>query len=314
MPAQFLEKFLGHLGPMLDSLGMSAAERDRGLRELELGAIAVGAEVMTAELRGVALAQAVRDAGQFPRLLQLHVGVEDLLRGDLPQELQPLLDHVAAIPTGAIARLPVAALAEDLVKLAARGEGPAGAIGRFTLFQFLRIGRLVATWRDTPTLCLHGLDDEALDRLVEQNMLREIETLRARGAKQNDPIALALASTLHDADALLRMASRSLSKLSHGVRAPFEARAKVEDVLLDAPAVETLMVRNTLAPTWHEARLPVPMLVEQHPLVLGGWGQGRVDQRQARTIRALKAGQPLPARRTALIDVLIRLTERAVGA
>lgn len=130
--------------------------------------------------------------------------------------------------------------------------------------------------------------------------------MRRKGDRGTTPLVFALTSTLLEADALRAEATSALSAMHPDLARPFEMRARVEDVLLDARADDTVLVRNAFGPAWKEPKLEVVTLTAQHPLVLDGWNQAQVDSRTTDAVQALQRREPLPTRRNALIDEFLR--------
>lgn len=83
----------------------------------------------------------------------------------------------------------------------------------------------------------------------------------------------------------------------------FEAR--VESYLREMNLVDAVLIRNRIAPTIGEQRLPLEVLQSEHPLALGTMTRAAMDQRVKRLVDHLDETNGLPERRgLAVIDLI----------
>ena len=298
-----VERFLTALTPALRAVGLTTDQVSRAFEELKLGGAQLAIELTQAEVRGVRLAQAVRDAEAYPRLVQAHNSVLDILSAELPFDIESLFKRLIDSP----GLPPIDQLQRDLGRVAASKNGMQAALARFLLFEMVRIAVLVSTWSEAPDLYRVGVDDDVWDYRAEENL----EVLLAHpgdmeGPDGIRPLEVVLTATLQDLLRYAEEASRAIARISHELDRQYESRAVVEKALRDAPAHEAVLIRNVFGVAWGHQRLEVPRLASQHPLLFEGIQRNTIDQLVSRRKRAMKERgfEAVPARtRPALIDL-----------
>jgi len=299
-----LDRLFTNLVPQLEAVGLTREQISRGTEDLKLGAVQLALEVAQAEARGHRFTRAVRDPESYPRLVQAHNSVQDVLSLEMPRDLVAVLPRLHTLSES----LPLDELQQDLGRTAASGKGLSGALARFLLFELVRLGVLVSTWRTSPHLHRVGIDDEVWDRRAEENLhtlLAHPEDLQGKDGVR--PFGVILATTLYDILEHLDEATRAYSRISDELSTQYEWRALVEEALMDAPARDAVLVRNALGRAWGQQRTEVPRVIAQHPLLFEGTNRGAVDQLVSRRTRALAAEglSAMPVRsHPALIDVI----------
>lgn len=307
-----IDDFTRLLVDQLAAAGVTINDVECGLEALRIGAMQLALEGLEAENAGLPLDEAVR-CDRFPRLVAAHNTIEDVLRMDTPHELRPFVRRMFDMPEPP----QVDRLHQAVAQYAARERGPHGALARFVFFELTRIGLYVATWRERPRLTRFGVDDPFLDRLAAANAETEL-ALAAQsdqhGEGRPDPLALAVSTTVIEASALHDLAATAMTRIHDDLRRVYARRAKIEDLLLDAPSAETVLVRNAFATSCQQPYVETARLEQLHPIALAGLSVDAIDKRASRSREALRNNAPLPARKHALIDLLVcrwdRSTER----
>lgn len=299
-----IDNFTSLLFDQLAAAGVTLDDAERGLEALRLGALQLALEAAQAENLGLSLDEAVRDE-RFPRLAAAHNTVEDVLRLDVPPELRPFVRRMFSMPEPP----QVDALHEAVAAYAGRERGPHGALARFVFFELTRVGILIATWRERPRLARYGVDDEFVDRLAAANAEAELEVAAQSdeaAEDRPDPLALAVSTTIIEASAMHDLAASVMTRIHDDLRRVYARRAKVEDLVLDAPSAETILIRNVFATSCEQPHVETARLERLHPVALAGLSVHALDKRASRSREALEHGKPLPARKHALIDLLVR--------
>ncbi len=309
-----IDQFSRLIATQLADAGVTLKEVEQGLEAIKLGATHLALEAAQAENLELDLPDAVRDAERFPRLVAAHNSVEDTLRLDVPRDVRPFVRRVLAMP----APPPdMDNMYESLKRFAARQAGPEGALGRFAFFELTRIGILASTWRERPKLARYGVDDKLIDRIAAANTREELGRLalaleaETPAADQVDPLALAVAGTVIEASAMHDFAARAMSRIHDDLRQVYANRAQLEDLLLDAEASDTVLLRNAFAKSCRRPYVETTRIARFHPMVLDGLSPNALDKRVSRSVRALQRGEPLPVRKAALIDYLVSKLAKA---
>lgn len=287
------------------TLGLDEAEVQRGVEAIKLGAMQLALELAQAETIGVPMADAVRDADNYPHLVQAHNSILDVLTLELPKEFTPFLQCVAAMPNPP----PLDEMTRDLARVGATAQGPQRALARFILFEGVRLQLLVTMWRQTPDLHRLGIDDYSWDRQASDNL--DVLLAHPQDLEGPDPIRpleVVLTATLTDLLKYVGEAERALGQIEADVRARYARRAMVEEALLDANARDAVLIRNCLARAWGAQRLDIGRVMKQHPLPFDGTKRNAIDQHVSRRqLAMIEDGLAvIPVRRKpALIDLIL---------
>jgi len=280
---------------------ITAADLARGLDELELDLLAIATDAQRAEVRGTALAVALRDHENYPRLACFHASVEDMLTLALPRELVKWAKRFMGNPPPPA----LESLFRDLVLRAASDPAPLRRrLCEVLLIELVRVELLLRMrWFPDETYRV-GMEDPDLDHLAEREMRRWLEP-DAIAAAQESSLQLMVAGALeeftHQAE-LMAFALRTVGKELHEM---LERRAKWEARLAELDARDAILVRNELADAFGDQRLSVELIRERHDLAFGGVETGTLHTRLTRVRDRMRRKGPAirRRRRVSLLDL-----------
>lgn len=306
---ELTQTFAQALIPLLEGVGVPAAEIDAGLEQVRYGVARLALEMGHAESLGLPMGDVVRDEERFPTVRKFHLGVGDFLRLELPQELVALARRMLSAPEPE--QFEPIRLSLARAACTANTNTPERALARLLLFEAVRMNLLVATWHDRPDLIRVGLDDDALDDAAEQQLLILVENDDVlHGPEPIRPLHVLVAAGLDRLNKWATQARTELSWVADHVRHELERRARLEEALVDVSGEDALLIKNYFGPAWGEQRLSIERLASYHPLVLGGKKRNTLDQRLKRRLASLSSdARSLPRKKNpTMIDLFSEAT------
>lgn len=299
-----LSDLAGSFKPALLEAGLSLDDLEAGLESLKYGAAKIGLEIGHAESLGIPIAEAVRDAEQFPAAHKLHNGIRNLLTLELPPELVGIAKSVMASPPAETTE----ALRAELARLACclPHNQPERALARLLLFEAVRLNLLVLTWQDRTHLIRQGIEDETLDTLAEAEVewLAQHPSIAEEGPEVR-PLHVLVSSALVRLGARSEDAREAFANVSADVVMENKRRAKLDEVLSQMDSRDALLVRNYFAKALGEQRLSVERLMLLNPVAFDGSNRDALDQRRLRGVASLEEGNPRQRKKPAFIDLVL---------
>jgi len=274
------------------------ADMAEALQELLSDAAVLSREVDDAERRGIAFAQAVRNAGEFPRMARVHFGAIDLLQTEFADDeratLHEIVDRASSSDADAVRRHWFVVAAED-------EPSRSGPLMRFLLYQAVRLNVWVLTWAEGAPLEAAGafreLDERAERQLRERLAMDEMQDPAVR------PLRVLVAQAVEHLSVIWDQRKRNLGGERPEAVELFHGLTRAAQVARNLNAGDAALVRNELEGANGGAQLGSRELAERNPALKS---QNATDQRRRRLLASLR-DQPDPQPPgSRLIDLLDR--------
>ncbi len=284
-------------------LGISEAQEDLLLNEMQAQLLRVGLDALTASTSGVSFSQAAQERENFPFLRRFHLGVTDILHWTIPRELLPAIEKLLAGPP------PISpATLESLARVAlGRDTAPAeAALLRFLVFQAIRINLVVAASMAEKEFTEAGARLSEIDVIAEQNLdwlAKNAESLGPEERPLQTLVALGMEGLLRHVNELKTVLLQLKTEVGEPTRIEVH-QSKFEAYLRSMDLTDAVLLGNRHADMLDEQRLPVDLLQADHPLALDQMTRAAIDQRVKRLADTVETEKGVPARRgVALIDL-----------
>ncbi len=301
-----------HLLRLLDEAGIAALVPrevlEEGLRDIELGAGQLLADVERAHRRGVSFADAVHAHDQFPYLGRFHGFLHDAFLLELPEELMPIMRRLQTMQTPTWAQN----LLDDfcVVARSTHARPEERALARLLIFEGVRVNLFIAAYRTNGGFEGLGGCRRDLDVLADQQLGALLAIpLEVDASTNYRPFLTTVAAAIDHLQAHVDQLN-----LQHGLigelRQACEDRARLEMLLRDADPVDAAVLRNKFDRAHHQQPVPVQRLPLEHPIVLADHNEDSLNQRTSRAVRALMHAPDSLARRArpiTLADLILEV-------
>lgn len=245
-------------------------------------------ELMRAARKSVPLARVVVDTENFPHLSRVHGYATDVMRAEVPQELDGWIRRLHALGESDPTRF--TRIGQIAFAMMVNGHAANRMLGRFVVFELLCVGlRLTNDWTRDPSLGPRPFECETPTEFVEHLAEHELDTMLQSPDYQRElgvlsdpfvpPTAMmkVLFDTHHDelAEALCFISKEQGELL--------ERRQRLVEVMHSLPPAEAVLFRRNYAKAMGEQSKPsYAQLRRRHPVLLADTTDAALAQRTKR--------------------------------
>lgn len=283
--ASVVTQYMTSLSPLFTEFGLTEAQVAEATGLLKQGAALVSIEASRAVLSRTPFSVAV-ESEDFPYLRRIHAALADILNESPPPEFAALFRRLPDL----ISFVEMEELSLGLAQVASSG-GPysdQSAFAQFVLFEWTRLGMLLAMYNDRPSLAHLGLTDRELNQTVEN----QVEKLMAAGEEfaaphPIRPLPVLFAASLSRFDDIIQAAREEIILLSPQLWEEYQKREILEAAFASLGPLDEVLVRNAHAPVMDNQRLDIVRLSRERPIPFEGQvidksTRNKIDQRTTR--------------------------------